>query len=192
MPKTRPAALPPAASNRRSPSGTTGGARSEPSPPAKAAAVAHPSRWRPWTAFVVSLGAFGVSFYLTLAHFDRSAVPLVCSDKGLVNCALVTGSQQSMVFGVFPVALLGLIFWTVMLGLNVPPLWRSSWRYIAPLRVAAAVTGMGMVVYLVYVELIQLHAICLYCTAVHALTFVAFMLVVTGWEDATAARGPGG
>src|SRR5579862_3169634 len=128
MSKTEPAARPPATASRRSPTRATGAARPEPLEPAPAAGG--PSRWRPWAAFVISLAAFGVSFYLTLAHFDRSAVPLVCSDKGFVNCALVTGSPQSMVFGIFPVALLGLIFYTVMLALNIPPLWRSSWRYM--------------------------------------------------------------
>jgi|HubBroStandDraft_1064217.scaffolds.fasta_scaffold299283_1 uncharacterized membrane protein len=188
MPKTQPAPRLPATTNRRSPSSASGAARSKAPAGARTADASTASRWRPWAAFIVSLAAFGVSFYLTLAHFDHSAVPLLCSDKGAINCALVTTSPQSEIFGVFPVALLGLIFWTVMLGLNIPFLWRSSWKYMAPLRVAASVTGMGMVLYLVYVELIQLHAICLYCTGVHVLTFILFILVVTGWEDATASR----
>ena len=39
---------------------------------------------------------------------------LVCSDKGLMNCEEVTTSPQSMVFGIFPVAVLGLAFYVFM------------------------------------------------------------------------------
>ena len=186
MPKTKPAARPPAAGARRSPAAAAAAPKAG-SVSEATATVGAPSRWRPWTAFVVSLAAFGVSFYLTLVHFDSSGIRLLCSGSGTVNCEAVTTSPQSMVFGVFPVALLGLIFYTGMLVLNLPVLWRSRWRAVAPLRLAAVVTGMGMVLYLLYAELFQIHAICIYCTVVHALTFILFILVVTGWEDATAA-----
>lgn len=112
---------------------------------------------------------------------------LVCSGHGFVNCAKVTTSPQSMVFGIFPVALLGLLFYTGLVALNLPVLWRSPWRIVAPLRVVAMVVGMGFVLYLITVEA-QLRAICVWCTGVHILTFALFMLVVTGWEDAVAAR----
>jgi uncharacterized membrane protein len=134
------------------------------------------------------LGAFGVAFYLTLTHYDASAVKLLCSSNGAIDCEKVTTSPQSIVFGV-PVALIGLIFYTVMLGLNLPFMWRSRYRWVAPLRLAGVVAGIGMVLYLISAELFQIKAICIYCTAVHALTFVLFMLVVTGWEDATAVSG---
>jgi uncharacterized membrane protein len=152
--------------------------------------VAEPSGpfpWRAWVALGLSVAAFGISVYLTLAHYDSGAVPLVCSGKGFVNCAKVTTSPQSMVFGIFPVALLGLLFYTGLVALNLPVLWRSPWRFVAPLRVVAMVVGMGFVLYLITVEA-SLRAICVWCTAVHVLTFLLFMLVVTGWEDATAAR----
>jgi len=51
-------------------------------------------------------GRLGVSIYLTVAHYTTS-VSLICSDKGLVNCEKVTTSAQSMIFGIFPVAVLG-------------------------------------------------------------------------------------
>lgn len=150
-------------------------------------AAAGPSRWRPWTTLGVSVAAWGISLYLTIAHFDAGAVPLACPHTGAINCQKVTTSPESMVFGVLPVALLGLVFWTAMIGLNLPQLWRSRWPLVAPLRLAAAITGVGFVLYLISVEALQVHAICEWCTGVHILTFVMFMLVVTGWEDATAA-----
>jgi hypothetical protein len=82
-------------------------------------------------AFVVALAAFGVAFYLTLAHYDASAVRLVCSGNGAINCAKVTSSPQSVILGV-PVALIGLIYYAVMVGLNLPFMWRSRYRWGCP------------------------------------------------------------
>ncbi|MBO0808979.1 MAG: hypothetical protein J2P32_11850, partial [Actinobacteria bacterium] len=39
--------------------------------------------------------------------------------------------------------------------------------------------GIGFVIYLIYVELFVVNAICLWCTSVHVITFVLFCLVVT-------------
>jgi uncharacterized membrane protein len=143
--------------------------------------------WRPWTAFAFTVIGFGISFYLTIAHFDPSAAPLYCTAKGAIDCQAVTTSPESMVFGIFPVALLGLIFYTSLLVLNFPALWRSPWRLVAPLRMAAMITGIGFVLYLISVEALQVHKICLWCSGVHLCTFVLFLVVATGWEEATAA-----
>jgi uncharacterized membrane protein len=142
--------------------------------------------WRGWLSFAITLAAFGVSMYLTLAHYDAGAVRLVCPEKGFVNCSEVTTSPQSEVFGVIPVALIGLIFYAGMCVINFPSMWRTHWRAIAYARLAGVVGGIAMVIYLLSAELFSIHAICIYCTTVHALTFILFMLVVTGWEDATA------
>ena len=127
----------------------------------------------------------GISTYLTLAHYTK-AVSLVCSTNGVVSCEAVTTSPQSVVFGI-PVAVLGLAFFVPMLVLCLPFAWRTTRRFVAPMRLAGAVTGIGFVSYLLYAELFEIKKICLWCTGVHVITFLLFVLVVTGWEDATAA-----
>jgi uncharacterized membrane protein len=138
----------------------------------------------PLATWVLSLYALGASVYLTIAHYDTH-VTLACSDKGLVNCAEVTTSAQSMVFGVFPVAVLGLAFYVFMTALNSPWVWRLQQtgseqlgKILRYTRIGAIVTGMGFVLYLVYAELIQIRAICLWCTSVHVATFLIFALIV--------------
>jgi uncharacterized membrane protein len=42
------------------------------------------------------------------------------------------------------------------------------------------VVGIGMVIYLVYAEFIIIGAICLYCTSVHIITFLLFVLTAFG------------
>ena len=65
-----------------------------------------PPLWFQLVTWALAIAGLGVSTYLTITHYD-SSVPLACSDTGTINCALVTHSAESMVFGVFPVAVLG-------------------------------------------------------------------------------------
>lgn len=138
-----------------------------------------PSRWWGWAAFVLSLAGFGDSLYLTVEHFSGGV--LNCPETGVISCFKVTMSPQAEVFGVLPVALLGLLFYTALVAVNVPALWRLDGRVGRLLtygRLALAVTGIGMVIYLIYTELFTIKAICLYCTGVHVVTFLLFALVV--------------
>ena len=77
-----------------------------------------------------------------------------------------------------PVSVLGLVFFAVMLVLQLPAMWDREDRLIRSARVAWSVVGLGTVVYLLYTELFRIDAICLWCTAVHVLTFVLFVSTV--------------
>lgn len=147
-------------------------------PAAERSEVARIGRWIPVTAFVLSLGGFGDAMYLTLEHFTGNN-SLVCSSVLSGNCLKVTTSSESMVFGIFPVALLGLIFFTGMVIVNFPTMWRVSNVWVHRIRLGMAIGGMGMVLYLLYAELIEIKAICWWCTGVHVVTFLLFVLVVS-------------
>ena len=135
-------------------------------------------RWQPIVTMVLSLTGLGVSIYLTITHFD-TRIALSCpAGGGLINCEKVTTSPQSYVFGI-PVAVLGLAYFVPMLGLSLPWAWRSADRRIHLARLALAVVGIGMVIYLVIAELLIIKNICLWCTSVHVLTFILFVIVVT-------------
>jgi uncharacterized membrane protein len=130
------------------------------------------------------LAGIAVSAYLTYAHYTSPTV-LACSDKGLVNCAKVTTSSYSRIVGL-PVSVLGVAYFMVMAVLCSPWAWRARHRGLRALRVLAALSGVVMVVWLVYAELFRLDAICIYCTAVHVITALLFVTVAFG----TAATGP--
>ncbi len=137
------------------------------------------SGWRsaPWlqiATFVLALAGLGVSIYLTIAHFTESALA-GCSESGLVNCTKVTTSPQSYVFGI-PVAVLGLAFFVFAVVIMSLWAWRASRREIHLARIASLVVGIGFVLYLVYAELFTIGSICLYCTSVHVITFLLFVL----------------
>ncbi len=143
------------------------------------AGIKIPPLWFQLAAWALAIAGLGVSTYLTITHYD-SSVPLACSDTGTINCALVTHSAESMVFGIFPVAVLGLAFYVFMVAAVSPWAWRLKFPALAWVRVASAVVGIGFVLYLVYTELFTLNAICLWCTSVHVLTFLLFALIVGG------------
>jgi uncharacterized membrane protein len=132
---------------------------------------------------VASLLGLADATYLTLTHYTH-IVSLICPSNlsGSINCEAVTTSPESSILGI-PVAVLGLPFFIVMLVSALPPVWRSSNRYVAPARLAASVVGIGFVCYLLYAELYQIGKICLYCTGVHVLTFIVFIAIVTGWSE---------
>jgi uncharacterized membrane protein len=141
-----------------------------------AAAPSGPAVWLQLTTFVLALAGLGVSVYLTIAHFTESAL-IGCSESGLVNCTKVTTSPQSYVFGI-PVAVLGLAFYLFAVAIMSPWAWQAARREIHLLRIASVVVGIGFVLYLIYAELFIIGSICLYCTSVHAITFVLFVLTM--------------
>ncbi|MFM6847574.1 MAG: vitamin K epoxide reductase family protein [Terrabacter sp.] len=139
-------------------------------------------RVRPgWLApLTLTLSVLGllVSAYLTFEHFTANST-LACSIGGVVDCAKVTSSPWSTFMGV-PVALLGLVFFAVTLWLCLPGTWRRPQGWLDPARLAWLTVGLAMALYLVWAELFRIHAICLWCTVVHVLTFVLWVAVLFG------------
>jgi uncharacterized membrane protein len=132
--------------------------------------------WLQLSTLTLAVLGLGVSIYLTIEHFTGNTT-LACSVNSVVNCEAVTTSPESKVFGVFPVAVLGLAFYAFMVPATTPWAWRWQRREFALLRLASVVVGVGFVIYLIYVELFQVNAICLWCTGVHVITFALFALV---------------
>ncbi len=140
-----------------------------------------PPRW-PWIAGVVlSILGLGVAAYLTYEHYTGSTT-LACpagSSGGVINCAKVTTSPWSVEFGM-PVAVLGLVYFVVMLALQSPWSWRSPLPAVRAARIVWCLVGLGNAIVLIYDELVKIDAICEWCTAVHILTFLLFVTTVFG------------
>ncbi len=146
--------------------------------PQAAAPPATAPRWVPWSAMLTAAAGIGVATYLTIEHFT-GATTLACPHTGTLNCQKVTTSPESVFLGV-PVALLGLLYFAAMLVANMPAAWRSPARWLRTGRLALAAIGILFVLYLLYVELFTVNAICLWCTAVHVLTVGLFAIICVG------------
>jgi uncharacterized membrane protein len=132
--------------------------------------------WLQIVTFVLAI--VGISAYETWAHFNGNHLAgCPTGGGGTFNCEAVISSPQSMVFGVIPVAILGLAFYVAAVPLFSPWAWRLPWLPVHQLRLASMIVGMGFVVYLIYAEL-QIGSICEYCTGVHIVTFLLFCITV--------------
>ena len=144
-------------------------------------------RW-PWIVGTpLSILGLGVAGYLTYEHYTGSTT-LACPSGGagsIVNCAKVTTSPWSVEWGI-PVAVLGLVFFVVMVSLQSPWAWRRQWPILRTGRVVWCVVGLANALVLVYDELYRIHAICEWCTSVHVLTFLLFVSTLFGTISTTA------
>jgi len=143
--------------------------------------------WVSVGSLALCTAGLAVSGYLTLVHYTTH-VQLACSATGTIDCQKVTTSPQSMVGGI-PVALLGVIFFALGVLLCLPRAWGSRSRGVRVVRIGWVVGGAAMVVRLVYAELFQIDAVCLWCSAVHVITVALFATVLVG--EAVAAEDAG-
>jgi uncharacterized membrane protein len=130
--------------------------------------------WIWFSSAVAATLGLAISIYLTIEHYTTSTT-LACPDTGVVNCVKVTTSPQSTILGI-PVAVLGLVFFAAMGILTLPRLWHDRSSTVRWTRLGLAGVGVVTVLYLLYVELFVVDAICLWCTAVHVLTIALFVL----------------
>ena len=78
--------------------------------------------------------------------------------------------------------------WVWMAALMLCAAGLAAATYLTIAHYSAAVAGILMVLYLVYTELFTLDAICLWCTAVHVITFLLFAVTLV----ATSQTAPDG
>ena len=126
----------------------------------------------------LSLIGAAIAIYLTTVHYEN--VPLVCSTQGFIDCARVLSSAYSVVPGTtIPITVPGLGWCIVSAALALAG-WRL-WPDRQIVRIAEcvwAILGMVTVLYLVYVELVRLHTLCAWCTALHAIIFTMLLISV--------------
>lgn len=127
----------------------------------------------------LSLLGLGVAVYLTTVHYAN--VPLACSSTGIIDCAKVVTSQYSVIPGTsVAITVPGMAFFVVSLGMAVAQLRRPLQFNLRQWHFAWSCLGLLAVFYLVFVELVELKAICLFCTIVHAAILAT--LITTAWR----------
>ncbi len=118
------------------------------------------------------LSTLGVvdSAYLTNEHLKNAG-----HNCGIVfaNCGAVLGSIYSEVFGV-PLALIGLIHYSFLTFLLLVSTRSKNrfWRYLVYIF---TMIGLLVSVYLVFLQLVIIKAVCLYCMASASISLVLFV-----------------
>ena len=147
--------------------------------PAEIEAPPGPPRWFQLTTFVLAIIGLGISAYETYAHYSGGKLLGCPAGAGTFNCQAVITSSQSMVFGVIPVAVLGLAFYVLIaVPIMSPWIWQLRLSEVSLIRLGSMIVGMGFVMYLIYAEVYQIGQVCEYCTGVHIVTFLLFCMTV--------------
>jgi len=107
-------------------------------------------------AAALALAGLAISIYLTVVHYDHNA--LVCVSGG-GGCEKVQTSDYAELAGV-PVALIGAIGYALILASLALP--GDTGRFAGALLV---LVGLGFSLYLTYLELFVIDAICQWCVA---------------------------
>jgi uncharacterized membrane protein len=138
---------------------------------------------------LLSVASIGIALYLTAVHYEH--VPLVCSTHGFVDCSFVLSSPYSVVPGTtVPITVPGLAWGLVSGALAIAALRLSSsfspaLRNIHIAQFVWSLVGMLTVLYLVYVEIVNLHTICAWCTALHVTILIMFLITLVQLQQGT-------
>ena len=120
--------------------------------------------------FALAVIGTAVSAYLTWVHYSGSLALCV----GLGGCEVVQTSRWSMI-GDIPVALVGLVGYVAILTVAAARLWsRRPGLDLALFALSLAATG--YVLYLSYIEVFVLGAICPWCVSVAVCSVAIFGL----------------
>jgi uncharacterized membrane protein len=127
-------------------------------------------------AAAAGVAGLGVSVYLTVVHY--SALPLVCTTTGAIDCERVLSSGYAVIAGTgVPTSVAGMAWFAVSTALAGVQLVRQS-PGLARAHMAWAGLGLATVLYLVFVEIVQLGAICIWCTGAHILVLMTFLALL--------------
>jgi uncharacterized membrane protein len=131
-------------------------------------------RWQ-LLALAAGLAGLGLSIYLTVVHY--STLPLVCPANAVINCEQVLSSPYGVIGGTaFPTSAAGIVWFAVSALLAAGRL--AGRAQLALVQLAWSAVGLVTVLFLVYVEIVQLGAICIWCSAAHVLVVLTFLIVL--------------
>ena len=126
---------------------------------------------------LASLAGLGISAYLTVVHY--STIPLACPTDAVLSCEQVLSSRYAVIAGSgLPTSAAGIVWFAISAGLAI-----GVSRYPRPqlgrIQLAWSAIGLATVIYLLFVEIVRLGALCLWCTAAHVLVLVIFLIVLS-------------
>ena len=122
-------------------------------------------------AAALGLAGLAIAIYLTVVHYDHSSPVCVGGGGG---CEKVQSSDYAELAGV-PVAVLGTIGYALILASLLVP--GDAGRFAGALL---GLVGVGFSVYLTYLELFEIDAICQWCVA--SAVVMAILAVATSWR----------
>ena len=125
---------------------------------------------------LIVLSLIGIADSSYLAHSALTSDPLVCDIEGLDTCNTVAESPYSKLLGI-PLAVYGLGFYVLIALLSVYLLSRPSRRAVQGL-VLVTILGALASAYFLFLQIVVIKAVCIYCLVSAAIAFVLVRLTV--------------
>jgi uncharacterized membrane protein len=139
-------------------------------------------------AALAGVAGIAISAYLTVVHY--SALPLVCTTAGVISCERVLSSPYSVIAGSgLPTSAAGIIWFSVSTGLAAVQLTGGRAPAIVRWHLLWSAIGLATVIFLVFLEIVQLGALCIWCSSAHALVVVTFVVALTRMQAVTTSIG---
>ena len=138
--------------------------------------------WVAWSIPILAVAGLVVAGYLT--YIETQMVEAICGPVG--DCNAVQSSSYAKLFGVLPIGILGLVGYVAMLAA-----WfrgRSGSITARTLLVGMAAFGVAFSVYLTYLELFVIEAVCLWCLS-SAVIMTLILLAAAAWLAGAWATG---
>jgi len=119
--------------------------------------------WLNWAIPVLTVIGLGVAIYLT--YIDSTSRQAICGPVG--DCNAVQSSPYAKLFGFLPVGLLGAVGYVGILAAWLWQRFRSDGlaRLAGSAMFAMALFGTVFSIYLTYLELLVILAVCIWCLA---------------------------
>ncbi len=128
-----------------------------------------------WMVPLIAIAGIGVAAYLS--YIEITSATAVCGPIG--HCNEVQASPYAKIFGI-PVGILGVINYVGIIGLWFGARTKNtaiaSWS--AALMLALTVFGVLFSIYLTYVELFLIHAVCVWCMTSALITTILMLIAL--------------
>lgn len=128
-------------------------------------------------SLLIGLTGFATSLYALTLHVQlkNSSDALGCDVNDVVSCSKVIGGSYGEFLSI-PLGAYGMSYFGLVIALAILPVFvSSSVAWVARWRMLTAFVGAVVSVFLAYIAYAKIGAVCLVCSAVHALTVVNFI-----------------
>lgn len=129
-------------------------------------------KWIPWALIAVSFSGFIDAAYLTAKHFKGEPPSCVLFS----GCDVVAASPYSTI-GPLPVALLGLLFYLSVFFVTLAYFTSRNAKFLK-LVFLISLPAVLFTVYLVFLQIFVIKAICIYCMFSAAVSVSIFALAL--------------
>ncbi len=128
-------------------------------------------------SFAAVLAVLGLADAFYLAETAMRGADLTCNISGLDGCNLVAKSEYAHFFGI-PLGVYGVVFYLLFVLLIGLAFWKPM-RKVDLALVALGAVGISMSAYFLYIQLVLIQAVCVYCLA--SAVIAALLFAVVSW-----------